>query len=116
VNWQRKMNKVKNKKPFYYQFIHFESLIIEVKKAGLSNKEEKEILDLIEHSFHTRAIDAVLERLPEDKQEEFIKMYARRPADEDIFDYLKKNIKDIENHLKKALHNLQKEILKEFNR
>lgn len=102
-------------KPFYHQLVNVQKIYIEVKNARLSVTEEKEIWDLIEHTIHTRAIDAVLEKLPLEKHEEFLEKFSQQPDDSKLLDYLRQEADDIDNHLRKTFAKLEKEILEDLS-
>jgi Na+/phosphate symporter len=106
--------KKKLKKPFYHYLIKIERISLEVKKAGLTKDEEKEIWNLIEGTIHTRAIDAILEKLPNEKHEEFLEKFSQQPHDLKLLDYLRQEVKDIEAHLTKVFHSLEEEILSDI--
>lgn len=108
------MAKKISKKPFYHQWIRIEKVYMEVKKVGLSEGEEKEIWDLLEETIHTRVLDAVLEKLPEVKHEEFLEKFRQKPDDTALLNYLRAEIDDIENHLDKTFQELETEILKDI--
>lgn len=101
-------------KPFYHQWIKTERIYCHVQKAGLKKQEEEEIWTLIEETIHTRAIDAVLEKLPMEKHEEFLEKFRQKPDDSALFDYLREHAKDIDNHFKKVFQSLEEEIIKDI--
>lgn len=101
-------------KPFYHQWIRTERIYTHIQKIGLGEKEEKEAWSLIEETIHTRAIDAVLDKLPSEKHEEFLEKFRQKPDDTALFDYLRQHTKDIDVHLKKVFQTLEEEIIKDI--
>ncbi|GEM_PF-1298084 len=100
-------------KPFYYRWLAGERIYRHIRKAGLKEEEEREILTLIEETVHTQALSAVLEKLPAQKHEEFLEKFREKPDDLKLIDYLQGQVEDIETHLKKVFKNLEEEIIKD---
>ena len=73
------------------------------------------VLELAEKMIHVRAIDAVLEKLPEEKHEAFMEIYASRPHDKEIIELLKEDIKDIDGYLSQTFDSLANDILADFS-
>lgn len=109
------MKKKPSAKPFYHQWVKTERIYCHVQKAGLKKQEEEEIWSLIEETIHMRAIDAVLEKLPANKHEEFLEKFHREPDDLKLMAYLRHHIADVEKHLEATFSKLEREILKDLN-
>ena len=92
-----------------------EKIHLHIKKAGLAAPQEKEVYSLIEETIHIRILDAVLEKLPADKHEEFLEKFHREPDDLKLMAYLRHHIADVEKHLKATFSKLEREILKDLN-
>jgi len=105
------MTKKTLNKPFYHHFIRVEKIYIAVKKSGLRRNEEKEIWELVEETIHTRILNALLEKLPEGKHEEFLEKFSLRPDDTRLIDYFRQEATDIESHLEETFRSLEEEIL-----
>jgi len=65
------MTKKTLKKPFYHPLIKTEKICLQLEKINLRGEEYKEILCLIEETINTRALSALLNKLPEEKTRNF---------------------------------------------
>jgi len=101
-------------KTFFYSLINYQEISTAVTKAGLSPQEKKKILKLIDEIILTRMIDGVLEKLPTKHHETFLEQYLKNPDDKKLMEFLKKEIDQIESHLKKVSEKTKQEIFEDI--
>lgn len=109
-----KKNIKKHKKAFYHCLLKVETIFEQLKKMGLSSKEEREIWDLIEETIHTRTLQAILGKLPSEKHRDFLERFSQKPDDVAILDFLEAEVSDIRIHIKEVFEELEKGILKDI--
>ncbi len=101
-------------KPFYYRLIHIESIFINLHKLKLSDKEEKELWDLIEQMIHVRVLDTILQNLAEDKQDQFLQEFTVKPDEDRLIKFIRENIADIDIRLETTMNELEETIVEDF--
>jgi len=94
------------KKYFYSHIIEIESIFVELDNLDLSDSQRKNLASLIDSNLHHTVLDAILEELPEQEKEVFIKHV--QIADHDkIWDYLNEKADNIEDRIKTAAKQLK---------
>jgi len=107
------MTKKTPKKPFYHPLIKTEKICLQLEKTNLQGEEYKEVLCLVEETINTRAISALLNKLPEEKHETFMEKFSEAPHSEELWDFFEE--KDIaKDYLSQAFRQLEEEILEDF--
>jgi hypothetical protein len=75
-------------------------------------EEKVTIVELIEDTMHHKIIHRILEHLHEDHHEDFLEKFHSSPHDEELLNYLKKHVPDIERRIKEAADEVKYELLK----
>lgn len=103
-------------KIFYDHLIQIEEIHIELDKYHLSVEERSELIQIIDETTHHRVLDTILTHLPKEKHEIFLKKFHAAPHDNSLLDFLKEDVKDIEDKIKLEAKKLKSEILSEIKR
>lgn len=101
-------------KLLYDHLIVFEEIEIALSTHKLAPKEKAEISQMIEESIHYRAVSVILKNLPKEHHEDFLKRFYEAPHDENLFNFLKERVANIEELLKTEIDNLKKELLEDL--
>lgn len=105
------------KKIFYDTFISIEEISLEFQLNDIPDNEKEEYLSLIDETFHLHLLDVILDYLPKEFHEDFLKIFQEKPDDEKILPFLKeKTAKDIESILRSEADKVKKEIIKEIKK
>ena len=100
---------------YYDRLIIFEGLDKKLKRLVSSNDELQEMWHIVEELTHHRIMGCVLDKLPHDHHEEFLKKFEKTPHDEKLLEYLQEKIEDdMEKIIKREAKLLAKEILTEL--
>jgi len=108
------MTKKKHKKPFYHTLIKTKKIYLELEKTNLKGEECKEVLCLVEETINTRAVSALLNKLPEEKHETFMEKFSQIPHSEELWDFFGEEKDNAKDHLSQVFHRLEEEILQDF--
>lgn len=108
------MTKKIPKKPFYHPLIKTEKICLQLEKTGLQGEEYKEVLCLVEQTINTRALSALLNKLPEEKHETFMEKLNQAPHSEDLWDFFGEEKDTAKDYLSQAFSQLEEEILQDF--
>lgn len=100
-----------NLKPFWDQLVEIEEIKIKIKEYGLREEEENELLDLTYQTFDLRVMETVLSHLPQEKHQRFLDTFSRKPHHPRLMAFLKEEIENIEEKIKKLARQVKKEIL-----
>ncbi len=103
-------------KIFYDHLVYREEIIAELDKHQVTIEEREEIVQLVDETIHHHVLDVILTNLPKDKHEEFLVKFLNTPFDDKLLDYLKKQIKDIEEKIQKEAKTIKAELLAEIKR
>lgn len=98
-------------KIFYDHLIIMRDLEIVLSEYNLEPQEKIEIHQLIEESVQHRIVSRILDHLPRKEHKKFLSHFYKRPYDENILDFLKEKIFNIENLIRNEVSLLEKEIL-----
>lgn len=99
---------------FYDHLIILEKLEVELALQEFDPQEKEEINQLVEESVHFRVMTRVLNHLPREHHQEFLKVFHQTPYSKDILAFLKGKISDIEEIIKEEVSLLEKELLKDI--
>jgi len=108
------MTKKKHKKPFYHTLIKTEKICLQLEKTNLQGEEYKEVLCLVEETINTRAVSALLNKLPEEKHEAFMEKLSQEPYNEELWDFFGEEKDTAKDHLSQVFSQLEEEILQDF--
>ena len=104
-------------KHFYDHLILIEEVIGQIDLHDLTAEERDELVQLVDQTLHHHALDTILTHLPKDKHEHFLSRYHHDPADHQLLNWLKSEIKaDIEAAIKVQAAKIKKEILAEIKK
>jgi len=108
------MTKKTPKKPFYHPLIKTEKICLQLEKTNLQGEEYKEVLCLVEETINTRAVSALLNKLPEEKHETFMEKFSEAPHSEELWDFFGEEKDTAKDYLSQAFRQLEEEILEDF--
>lgn len=97
-------------KIFYDHLIETHEIIAEIDRHKIDVVEREEIIQLVFENTHNRILHTILDNLPKHKHEEFLVRFHKEPHDPSLLDYLKKEVKNIEELIRKEATKLKKEI------
>lgn len=100
-------------KHFYQDLINTESLILSLSDLQLSEEERKHLLDLIDASLHHTVLDAILSELSEEDKKIFLKNLGTKDHKR-VWEHLHTKVEKIEDKIKAAAEELQKELHKDI--
>lgn len=104
-------------KIFYDHLVEIEQIKITLLKNGVVAEHLDEMILIIDEHIHHRVLDLILQHLPTDKHESFLKDMYSRPHDPKLIDYLKKAAHpEIESHIKNVVLSIVDEVLREIKR
>ncbi|MDP2632181.1 MAG: hypothetical protein Q8P25_00470 [Candidatus Curtissbacteria bacterium] len=101
-------------KVFYDHLIILEEVKTELTSSEISSADKKEIDQMIEESVHFRVITKILDHLPREHHKKFLESFHQAPHSENVLNFLKEKVSDIENIIKDEVSALGKELLKEI--
>ncbi len=103
-------------KNFYDHLVAVEEVTTVLKNYNLSVDEHGEITQLVEKTIHHEVLNIILKKLPKEKHEDFLNKFRAAPHDKNLLDYLKREVGDIEEEIKKTAEKIKREILGEIKR
>lgn len=99
-------------KLWYDHLIVLDEVEIEINNLELEQDEKEELHNLIEETLHHRVLSRVLEVLPREHHEGFLKEFKKRPHDGALIDYINERIDDqVEKHISGEISKLKEELL-----
>ena len=99
-------------KIFYDRLIVFEEVEAEIKNIAKTSEEKEELWSEIDEIIHHKLMGCVLEKLPHEHHNEFMKKFEKSPDDEGLFTFLNEKVgEDIEEFLKIETEKLKTELL-----
>lgn len=99
---------------FYDHLIILEKVEAEISLQKLSPEEKEEVNQLIEESVHFRVMTRILDHLPREHHEEFLKLFQYEPHSESVLAFLKEKVSDIEERIKEEISLLEQELLEDL--
>lgn len=97
------------KKLFFNHLVEIESVIVELDKMDLSDKERLHLASLIDSSLYHTILDAILSELGEEDKRLFL-MHIQSDDHDKIWQFLNEKVDNIEEKIKKASEGLVKEM------
>lgn len=88
-----------------------ETLISEYRFEG---KEKQEISQMIEETIHYRVLNVILINLPKEHHQTFLERFHQAPYDEDLLNFLKEKVANIEDLISDEIKILEKELKKDL--
>lgn len=101
-------------KVFYDQLVILSDLEIKIGSLGLEPEEKEALGQLVEETVHFRVLTIILDSLPQESHEEFLDSFHQAPHEENLLEYLKEKIEDIEEKIKGEIGELEKSLLEEL--
>ena len=99
-------------KVFYDHLVDLTDVERAVKKHIKNPEARDEIFHLIDEIVHHRVTGCVLNCLPEEHHEDFVKNVHEKPHDENLMDYLKQRVvEDVEEFVKNEAKTLSQELI-----
>ncbi len=102
------------KKNFYSQLVDIEAVYFSLHALDMNEKEKQDLMVIVESSVHHLVIDTVLSELPEKDKEKFMTHLAAND-DAAVWKLLRKNTKDIDKKIVKAVEELKKELRQDIH-
>lgn len=94
---------------FYTHLVDIESIIVELDKLDLSEKQKIQLTSLIDSTLHHHILDTVLSELSDEDKHIFLEHVSRKEHDK-VWELLNKKVDKIEDKIKQAAEELKKEI------
>lgn len=101
------------KKHFYSHIVETASISLALGDMELTQQERKELLDLVEINMHKTIMDLVLSHLSQDDKKQFL-LHVAHDHHERVWNLLKVKTDNIEEKIKKAADDLQKQLHKDI--
>jgi hypothetical protein len=96
-------------KHFYTHLIDIESIIVELDKLDLNDKQKVQLTTLIDSTLHHHILDTVLSELSDEDKHIFLEHVSKQEHDK-IWGLLNNKVDKIEDKIKEAADELKKEI------
>lgn len=100
-------------KQFYTHLVDIESVIIELDKLDLNDKQKVHLTALIDSTLHHHILDTVLSELSDEDKHIFLDHVSKREHDK-VWELLNRKVDKIEDKIKEAADELKKEIHKDI--
>jgi len=104
-------------KVFYDHLIVLTEVEAEIKKTAQTPEEKEELWKLVDEMIHHRVMERVLDKLPKVHHEDFLTRFHEAPHDDNLIDYLTKQMgENVEELIKREIGELAYELLAEIRR
>lgn len=100
-------------KQFYTHLVDIESIVVELDKLDLTDKQKLHLTTLIDSTLHHHILDTVLSELSEEDKHIFLEHLSKRDH-EKIWELLNSKVDRIEDKIKQAADELKQEIHKDI--
>lgn len=100
-------------KYFYSHLVDIQSIIVELDKLDLSDKERIHLAQLVDSSLHHTILDAIMSELSEEDKRVFIN-HLKEGDNKKTMDHLSDKIDHIEDKIKAAADDLKKDLHKDI--
>lgn len=94
---------------FYTHLIEVESIIVELDKMGLTDKQKSHLASLVDSSLHQVVLDTIFSELSDADKKVFMQHLDNRDH-EKIWRFLMEKVDRVEDKIKKAAEDLKKEL------
>lgn len=101
------------KQQFYHELLEIDALFDKLQTLDLAPHEKEHLTTIIHSSVHTVILDVVLNELPKEDKHLFLE-HVYTSTHRDIWKFLKKRSVNIEDKIRKAVKELQKELLEDI--
>jgi hypothetical protein len=102
-------------KVFYDNLVILSDLEVKISSLGLEPEEKEALSQLVEETVHFRVLTVILNALPQEHHQEFLDSFHQAPHEENLLEYLKEKIEDIEEVIKKELKDLEQSLLEDLS-
>lgn len=104
-------------KLFFDHLTELKEVEKQIKKVAKTQEEREELWNIVDEIVHHKVMGCILDNLPVNDHEEFLKIYHTSPHDEVfILDYLKTKVgSDIGEIIKKEIDSLDLDLLKHLH-
>lgn len=102
-------------KYFYSHIIEIDSIIVQLDKLDLDQRQKEHLASLIDSSLHNTILDAVLSELADHDKRIFVQHLTDGNHD-NIWKFLNEKAEHIEDKIKKAAEDLKKELRKDIQK
>jgi len=99
---------------FYQKYIFIENLITELHQLDLSDVERQHLASLIDSSLHHAILDEILSNLSESDKKEFLHQLNQDPENDQLMEFLKQKVDNIEEKIARVSEELVKEMHKDL--
>lgn len=82
----------------------------------MDKDDREEIERLIDETIHNEILNTILTHLPKDEHQKFLEYVHKDPTNNKIIEWLKEQIKDIEEKIQSTANSLKKELLAEITK
>jgi hypothetical protein len=99
-------------KIFYDHLIILEEVEVYIDRVAKTSEEKEELWRLIDEIIHHRVLTSILEKLPEEHHNHFLKKFFTKPFDDNLIPYLNEKInEDVEAFITSEIDSLSDELL-----
>lgn len=102
-------------KYFYSHIIEIDSLLIELDKLDLNQKQKEHLTSLVDSSLHHAILDAIFSKLS-DQDKRIFTNHLTVGKDDKIWEFLNNKIEDVEQEIKKAVKGLKDEMHEDISK
>lgn len=95
---------------FYAHIIEIHTLTEKLDELDLKDNHKKHLSELIDSTIHHTVLDVILSSLSEEDKKLFIEKLRQDPNNQELMDFLKERVVDIEDQIRKAVKELKKEL------
>ncbi len=99
-------------KIFYDDLVDLGKVEKRIKKIAKTPEEKEELYQLVDEIVHHKVVGCILDKLPPEHHENFLRRFSDKPHDDGILEWLRENItEDIEEFIRKEIRMLAVELL-----
>ena len=108
---------MKQKQIFYDYLIHTEEITLTLEGDCLDEVEKEELIGLIDQTLQQQTLEVILDNLPKEFHQEFLKMFSENPYNPHLLTFIKEKVTiDIENVITEKASKTKKEILSDIKK
>jgi len=102
-----------NKKQIFYEhLINTEEITLTLEGDCLDKVEKEELIGLIDQTLHQQTLEVILDHLPKEFHENFLKMFSKNPYNPHLLAFIKEKVTiDIEKEISEKASKTKKEML-----
>lgn len=99
-------------KVFYDDIVDLAKVEKQIKKIAKSPEEREELYGLVDEIVHHKVLGCIMDKLPSEHHDEFLKELGKRPHDVGLIQYLSERIAgDVTEFIRAEVHKLTVELL-----